>query len=108
MKRRIAREKALQALYQIDMSGQNRLKPWNLCWKKKSLIVFTEVDRRNNRNLDAIDKEISQHLENWSIERLAKVDINIFVSGYMNSSTMRMSRDNVAINEADGNCKAIW
>ena len=45
-----AREKALQALYQIDMSGAEPSEALNLCWKKKKTDLFLQtIDRRYNR-----------------------------------------------------------
>ncbi len=79
MKRRTAREKALQALFQVDI-GKNdaedalrhvagdveKMDPF-----LKSLFLGTV------KRLDEIDEIIKKHLENWSIDRLANVDRNL-------------------------------
>jgi len=101
MKRRIAREKALQALYQIDMSGAEPAEALEFVLEEEKPDLFLQqLIEGTIANLDAIDKEISQHLENWSIERLAKVDINILRIGIYELMYNEDVPDNVAINEA--------
>lgn len=101
MKRRVAREKALQALYQIDMSGATTAEA----------LTFVLEDEKNDRflqkliegtieHLDEIDQKINKHLENWSIERLAKVDLNILRIGIYEMIYSEDAPANVVINEA--------
>ncbi|MBU8879331.1 transcription antitermination factor NusB [Bacillus sp. FJAT-29790] len=78
MKRRIAREKALQALFQIDVSQV----------EIDSAIEHVLEGAPNNNyltklvsgaveNQNSIDESIKKHLEKWTIERLATVDRNL-------------------------------
>ncbi|WP_059171081.1 transcription antitermination factor NusB [Bacillus sp. FJAT-27445] len=82
MKRRTAREKALQALFQIDVSdadpataiehvldGENP-EPY------LSKLVNGTVEQKPD-----IDELISKNLEKWSMERLAAVDRNLLRLG---------------------------
>ncbi|MBP2240823.1 N utilization substance protein B [Cytobacillus eiseniae] len=78
MKRRTAREKALQALFQIDVS---QVEP-------ESAIEHVLDGAPNDsylsmlvngvlENIESIDVSIKQHLSNWTIDRLATVDRNL-------------------------------
>lgn len=78
MKRRTAREKALQALFQIDMSEAD---------PKEAILHVLEEERGDNYLSDLvggvvehksqIDEMIKEHLEKWTIERIAPVDRNL-------------------------------
>ncbi|MEH7107228.1 transcription antitermination factor NusB [Bacillus sp. JJ1764] len=78
MKRRTAREKALQALFQIDVSDSD----------PKSAIEYVLEEEASDEYLSKlvngvyehkseIDKLLTENLEKWSLERLATVDRNI-------------------------------
>lgn len=100
MKRRLAREKALQALFQIDMSGADTKEALNHVLDESPSDAFLEeLIFGTVKNIGAIDKEISRHLERWSIERLAKVDLNILRIGTYELKYSNVP-PNVAINEA--------
>lgn len=78
MKRRTAREKALQALFQIDMS-KNEIND-----AIEHVLEGERNDEYLNRlvtgvvdNKEEIDETIKKYLENWSLERLATVDRNL-------------------------------
>ncbi|KAF0824690.1 transcription antitermination factor NusB [Cytobacillus firmus] len=78
MKRRTAREKALQALFQIDVSGT----------EPETAIEHVLEGGKNDEYLsklvsgvlehkETIDSEIKGFLEKWTLERLATVDRNL-------------------------------
>ncbi|PLR76451.1 transcription antitermination factor NusB [Bacillus sp. V3-13] len=78
MKRRTAREKALQALFQIDVSQA----------EPEAAIKHVLEDAPNDEYLtrlvsgvvqhkEELDDMIKVHLENWTLERLANVDRNL-------------------------------
>jgi transcription antitermination protein NusB len=78
MKRRTAREKALQALFQIDMSQT----------ETNNAIEHVLEDQPHDEYLtqlvtgvvvqkQEIDEMIKRNLERWTIERLATVDRNL-------------------------------
>lgn len=78
MKRRTAREKALQALFQIDMSQS----------EPNAAIEHVLEDQPHDDYLTTlvsgvvlhkqeIDEMIIKHLEKWTLERLAPVDRNL-------------------------------
>jgi len=102
MKRRTAREKALQALFQIDMSGA----------EPGSAIEHVLEDAPNDEfltqlvngvveNKEQVDETIKKHLANWKIERLATVDRNLLrLSVYELLFLKEDVPANVAIDEA--------
>ncbi len=102
MKRRTAREKALQAIFQIDMNETIPGEAIQYVLDGKSndeyleKLVIGVTDKR-----DEIDSILKDHLEKWSIERLANVDRNILrVAIYEMIYCEEEVPVNVAINEA--------
>jgi len=83
MKRRRAREYALQMLFQLDLtdtkSNDDLLKDfWENIDEENELKEFAnEIIRGTRENIDAIDEIIKKVAEHWSIERMAIVDRNI-------------------------------
>ncbi|MGJ7921306.1 transcription antitermination factor NusB [Neobacillus sp. LXY-4] len=78
MKRRTAREKALQALFQIDISQsepndaiEHVLEDLPHDDYLTSLVTGVVLHKQE------IDELIKKHLEKWTIERLAPVDRNL-------------------------------
>ncbi|WP_100402378.1 transcription antitermination factor NusB [Bacillus sp. FJAT-42315] len=101
MKRRTAREKSLQALYQIDMSGatpeeaiQNVLEGAPVDEYLQNSVMGT------TSHLEEIDQVVKDNLENWSFDRLAKVDRNILRLAVYEMKYVEDVPDKVAINEA--------
>jgi len=78
MKRRTAREKALQALFQIDLAQTEVQDAINNVLEdqpKDTYLEFLVVGAVEN--LEKIDGIIKANLENWTIERLGNIDRNI-------------------------------
>ncbi|MEP9408029.1 transcription antitermination factor NusB [Peribacillus frigoritolerans] len=101
MKRREAREKSLQALYQIDIANSNAEEAMVSVldgaptdnYFKKLVMGITE-------NREQIDRMIRDNLENWTLERLANIDRNLLriaVYEMVHSEDVPVS---VAMNEA--------
>ena len=78
MKRRTAREKALQALFQIDISKVEASDAIEHVLEEEvgddylNKLVYGTVQHQQE-----IDDEIKGYLEKWSIDRLAAVDRNL-------------------------------
>jgi len=78
MKRRTAREKALQAIFQIEMSQPTIDDALEHVLEGESndpyliKLVNGVVD-----HMEEINEIISNHLEKWTLERLANVDRNL-------------------------------
>ncbi|GIN38326.1 MULTISPECIES: transcription antitermination factor NusB [Heyndrickxia] len=101
MKRRTAREKALQALFQIDIneaSPDEAIK--NVVKGEEKNEYLNELVHGTSNHLNEIDEMIAQHLEKWTINRLAKVDLNILRLGVFELMYVDDIPANVAINEA--------
>lgn len=78
MKRRTAREKALQALFQIDMSEANPADAIiHVLEEEKSDEYLTNLVSGVVDHKEKIDEMIKGHLEKWKMERIAPVDRNL-------------------------------
>ncbi len=78
MKRRTAREKALQALFQIDMSQAKASEAIeNVLENHPQDDYLTELVVGVDLHKQQIDEIIKLHLEKWTLERLATVDRNL-------------------------------
>ncbi|WP_017755725.1 transcription antitermination factor NusB [Calidifontibacillus oryziterrae] len=75
MKRRKAREKALQSLFQIDRSQIEPSEAIRFALEEDKSDPFLEdLVIGTMTNLERIDKLISENLEKWSLNRLGNVD----------------------------------
>ncbi|CAM3799969.1 transcription antitermination factor NusB [Mesobacillus zeae] len=82
MKRRTAREKALQALFQIDISkAEPEDAISHVLDDEQGDAYLTRLVEGFVENKDKIDDEIKLHLEKWTIDRLANVDRNLLRLG---------------------------
>lgn len=83
-KRRLARELAVQFLYQYDLSkGGDLAESLELFWRTQSEVndvtrkFAEELIRGAVANHTAIDEKISKYTEHWELHRIAAVDRNI-------------------------------
>ncbi|WP_163149938.1 transcription antitermination factor NusB [Anoxybacillus sp. MB8] len=98
MKRHTAREKALQALFQIDVGGiEPHAAIVNVAEEETDpfmeMLVFGVVEHQKE-----IDDLLRQHLEKWTLERVANVDRSIlrmavFEMKYMDDIPFNVSMD---------------
>jgi N utilization substance protein B len=101
MKRRTAREKALQALFQIDINeAETNEAIGNILGESSSDPYLEQLVEGTVEHIEQIDKVISEHLEKWTLDRLAKVDLNILRLGVYELLFVEDVPANVAINEA--------
>lgn len=83
MKRRKAREYALQLLFQFDFTGKKPgRKDFDEFWKENNaddkIREFSEnIVSGSLDNLGKIDSELKKAAENWVLDRMAAVDRNI-------------------------------
>src|SRR5271170_1723136 len=80
--RHLGRELALQALYQIDLSGDPaREHPAvlsaNFAADQRARAFAIGLVEGVCRERAALDKHLAEVIENWSIERLSRVDHNV-------------------------------
>ncbi|WP_282140581.1 transcription antitermination factor NusB [Cytobacillus oceanisediminis] len=78
MKRRTAREKALQALFQIDVSqAEPETAIEHVLEGEKSDEYLNKLVSGVLQHKETIDVEIKGFLQKWTLERLATVDRNL-------------------------------
>ena len=82
-KRRLAREFAIQFLYQYDMGGGELDDALQLFWLTQNEVndtvraFATELIRGCFANRAAVDEKIQKYTEHWELHRIAAVDRNI-------------------------------
>ncbi|AFM01242.1 MULTISPECIES: transcription antitermination factor NusB [Desulfitobacterium] len=84
MSRRLARETALQVLFQLDMTGENQdLKPTIHKWAEEfavpegSIPFAEELVEGTWTHKEVIDENLEKLSEGWSLSRMANVDRNL-------------------------------
>lgn len=80
--RHLGRELALQALYQIDISGEAARADLaaffsNFPADERARAFAIELVEGVRREGAVLDQHLAEVLENWSIERLSRVDHNV-------------------------------
>jgi len=102
MKRRTAREKAVQCLFQFDMAEV----PLN-----EAIALVMEDSQEDTtflrylldgviRNQNEIDSEIKKYLRGWKLERIANVDRAILRLAFYEIMFEEQTPDKVVMNEA--------
>ncbi|WP_026694682.1 transcription antitermination factor NusB [Peribacillus kribbensis] len=101
MKRRTAREKALQALFQIEVGKAEVQEAMeNVLDGLEKDEYFETLVTGTAENQETIDGIIKANLENWKLERLAAIDRNLLRLAVFE---MKYSKDvpiNVVLDEA--------
>lgn len=101
MKRRIAREKALQALFQIDLSNiESEDAMAHALDGAESDAFFENLVHGVVNHKPEIDRLISKHLVNWKLDRIANVDRAILRTAVYELLYQEDIPANVTINEA--------
>lgn len=78
MKRRTAREKALQAIYQLEIGKGEIQDALNSVLDGRPSDEYLEMlVNGTQENKEEIDETICANLDNWKIERLANIDRNL-------------------------------
>jgi len=101
MKRRTAREKALQALFQIDVSNtEPSLAIEHVLEGESSDDYLNQLVLGVVEQKDEIDNLISANLEKWTLDRLATVDRNLLRMAAFELKFSEEIPDNVILDEA--------
>jgi N utilization substance protein B len=101
MKRRVAREKALQALFQIDLSDiETEDAMRHALDGEESDAFFENLVHGVVEHQTEIDQLISKHLVNWKLERIANVDRVILRTAVYELLYLEDIPASVTINEA--------
>jgi len=102
-----ARERALQALYQVDLAGTEPLEALSTAWKSEE----EEVDAESRAfaeelvqgvcsHLAEIDRRIEATSHHWRVERMAKVDRNVLRLAVFELTLTPATPRKVVLNEA--------
>ncbi|MEC1261115.1 transcription antitermination factor NusB [Bacillus swezeyi] len=101
MKRRTAREKALQSLFQIDVSDIEPIEAMQHALDgQESDAFFEQLVYGVLENREKIDEMITRHLVNWKLDRLANVDRAILRLSAYEMVFLNDIPVNVSMNEA--------
>jgi transcription antitermination protein NusB len=103
--RRVARECALQMLYQCDVGKQESEDVVDIYWEMnehppKVQEFANQLFRGTLSRLKEIDKAIQQHTKNWRLSRMAAVDRNILRLAAFELISDCKTPGTVVINEA--------
>ncbi len=102
MKRRLARVKAVQSLFQVDMSGTDKEEAiHNVLEENETKDPFLEqLVSGTLENLQLIDDIFSNHLENWTLDRVGNVDRAVIRMAIYEMKYIEDIPINVSLNEA--------
>lgn len=105
MSRVLAREYAMNCLYQVEMKQEFELGAVeyymnNVCTEEKDLNYVKSVVENFLETRESVDLIISQHLKGWKIDRIAKVDLAIIRLAIVEIQTIEDIPVSVSINEA--------
>jgi len=111
MKRTEARQRALQALFQLDSTEltieeamQHALSVDDET-EAKTNAFFEQLVRGTTENLEAIDASLNEKLENWTLARLPKIERTILRLSVYELKFANDAPSKVVLNEAIELCK---
>ncbi|HEY3452222.1 MAG TPA: transcription antitermination factor NusB [Myxococcales bacterium] len=102
-----ARERALQALYQVDLAKAEPLDALSNAWKSEDVPADAEAHKFAEElvkgvvaHLAEIDQRIEATSHHWRVERMAKVDRNVLRLAVFELTKMPATPRKVVLNEA--------
>ena len=107
MKRREAREKALQTLFQLENTQLTIEEAMSHVLEGKNDPFYEKLVRGTTEHMNEIDESIKKHLENWSLERLPKIERTILRLAVFELLFMQDAPAKVVMNEAIELCKTF-
>ncbi|TWT26126.1 transcription antitermination factor NusB [Planomicrobium sp. CPCC 101110] len=100
MKRHEAREKALQTLFQLEGTELTIDEAVEHVMAGERDNFYDLLVQGTHSNKSAIDEKLKGHLENWSLERLPKIERTILRMAVFELSFMEDAPSRVIMNEA--------
>ncbi|TWT09152.1 transcription antitermination factor NusB [Planomicrobium sp. CPCC 101079] len=100
MKRHEAREKALQTLFQLEGTELTIEEAIEHVMEGQRDNFYDLLVQGTHSNLASIDEKLKDHLENWSLERLPKIERTILRMAVFELSFMEDAPSRVIMNEA--------
>ncbi|ARK20146.1 transcription antitermination factor NusB [Sporosarcina sp. P26b] len=107
MKRREAREKAIQTLFQLDNSEMNVDEAIGYIVETPLDSFYEQLVRGTAEHLTEIDSEITNKLENWTIDRLPKIERTVLRLAVYELLHNEEVPNRVIMNEAIELCKTF-
>jgi transcription antitermination protein NusB len=102
MKRRLARIKAVQSLFQVDMSGTDKEEAISnvLEDNEQKDLFLDKLVSGTLEHLEEIDQIFKGNLQNWKIERVGNVDRAVIRMAIYEMKYLEDIPVNVSLNEA--------
>ncbi|ANU23462.1 transcription antitermination factor NusB [Planococcus donghaensis] len=107
MKRHEAREKALQTLFQLEGTELTINEAMDHVMAGENDNFYDLLVQGTYTNMATIDEKLVDHLENWSIERLPKIERTILRMAIFELEYMEDAPARVVMNEAIELCKTF-
>lgn len=107
MKRREAREKAVQTLFQLDNNEMPVEEAISYIIDGPLDPFYEKLVRGTVENAQQLDDEITNKLENWSIDRLPKIERTVLRLAVYELLHNEDVPDKVVLNEAIELCKTF-
>ncbi len=107
MKRREAREKALQTLFQLENTGLTVDDAKSHVLDGNSDSFYEQLVVGTTEHLTQIDESLVSHLENWSLSRLPKIERTVLRLAVYELLFMKDAPAKVIMNEAIELCKTF-
>ncbi|ANU28367.1 transcription antitermination factor NusB [Planococcus versutus] len=107
MKRHEAREKALQTLFQLEGTELTIDEAMDHVMAGENDHFYDLLVQGTYTNMATIDEKLVGHLENWSLERLPKVERTILRMAIFELDYMEDAPARVVMNEAIELCKTF-
>jgi len=107
MKRREAREKAVQTLFQLDNTELSINEAINYIIEEPVNRFYEQLVRGTVENTKAIDEVLTEKLENWSLDRLPKIERTVLRIAVYELLFNEDVPHRVVINEAIELCKTF-
>lgn len=107
--RRVGRERALQALYQLDMTAGSAAEALKAAWAASAEEGKPEAEAEKFAeelvagvlaHRDEIDGLIEQHSHNWRLDRMSRIDRNVLRLGIYELKFRSDIPKKVSLNEA--------
>ncbi|MCP1145187.1 transcription antitermination factor NusB [Lysinibacillus endophyticus] len=108
MKRHDAREKAVQVLFQLDNTDLTLQEAiGHILNEEESDTFFEQLVHGVTEHLQEIDEALEKNLENWSLNRLPKIERTVLRLAVFELLYMEDAPSRVVLNEAIELCKTF-
>ncbi|MBO0600308.1 transcription antitermination factor NusB [Sporosarcina sp. E16_3] len=107
MKRKEAREKAVQTLFQLDNTELSLDEAINYIIEEPANRFYEQLVRGTVQNKEAIDEVLTGKLEHWSLDRLPKIERTVLRIAVYELLFNEEVPHRVVLNEAIELCKTF-